>query len=155
MTKKNNRNSPDRSVGVHGTGFNHVPGLINIFLNIKRSKRHSTSEPQRSLREVEPRTYKTMRSGSIALSVQRWSEEITLTDPPSVAKHDRTRVNLRTISQEPFGIELHRVGIGSRVMSNLPVRSSQPTEPAEKARKFLLHQSQLTRGSQSVMTPWE
>jgi len=44
-----------------------------------------------------------------------------LTDPPPKPKGYRTGVRLRVISQEPFGIEFHRIGVGSRVVQNPPV----------------------------------
>ena len=49
------------------------------------------------------------------------NEAETLTDPSPIPKCRRTRFWLRMISQEPFRIEFHRIGISSWVVQNLPV----------------------------------
>ena len=51
-------NSPDRSVAVKDLGLDHFPKAVNGFPNVKHGQRHGTGEPQRCLRNVDPRTYK-------------------------------------------------------------------------------------------------
>ena len=38
-------NSPNRSGRVTGLGLDHIPGAINIFLNVKHRQRHRTGNP--------------------------------------------------------------------------------------------------------------
>jgi len=40
----------------------------------------------------------------------------TLTDPPPKSESYRTGIRLRVISQEPFGIEFHWIGVGGWVV---------------------------------------
>jgi len=37
-------------------GLDHIPKLIDVFLDIEHRQRHGTSEPQRRLCKVKPRT---------------------------------------------------------------------------------------------------
>lgn len=71
-----------------------------------------------------------------------------------MTKHDRTRINLRIIPQVPFGIEFHRIGISSWVVSHLPIQSSQSTDQTRTYKKTSTS-SLLTRRSQSPWNPWE
>ena len=45
----------------------------------------------------------------------------TLTDSSPISKDRSTRISLRVISQEPFRVEFHRIGILGWVVQNLPV----------------------------------
>ena len=48
------------------------------------------------------------------------NELATLTNPPPIPKGRCTRLWLRVISQEPFGIEFHRIDVSNWVVKNLP-----------------------------------
>ena len=85
---------------------------------------------------------------------------VTLTDSSPISKDRRTRIWLRVISQEPFRIEFHRIGILGRVVQNLPVYQIQ--SPWEKNglgndldEKNCPFYPSLTRRSRLPWIPWE
>jgi hypothetical protein len=63
------KNLPDCSIGVMNLRFDHIPKLIDIFLDVKHRQRHGASEPQRRLRKVEPWTWTQKNNSGSAASV--------------------------------------------------------------------------------------
>ena len=93
------------------SGFGHLEGAAEVCKGMGRRTRTRTRPI--ALPDLIHETRRDERGDNNEMS--------TLTDPPPEPEDRRTRVWLRMISQEPFRIEFHRIGVGSRVVHYLPV----------------------------------
>ena len=97
---------PDHSVAVTHPRLDHVPKLIDIFLDVEHRQRHSTGKPYRRLRNIKPRTYNKQRRDKSDRQFRVFGEgiksrqhpQILLPNPKTVARGSGSGLSPKNLS---------------------------------------------------------